>query len=166
MKSVPILRSLLAASLGLLVFSTAEARLGETLEQLKVRYGKPEQQQKPRKDQAVWLFEAEDGQLMFNVTFDGHGHSIAEGLRPIKRANFTKDIAEDFIQLQIAPYRNSKTIHTFKSGEKYRFAGQIFTSGEQEVAVVDDANGIMIIWAQSGVPSVMAVTASMVQQTH
>ena len=166
MKSVSLLRSLLAASLGLLLFSTAEATLGDTLEQLKIRYGKPEQQARPRKDQAVWLFEAEDGQLMFNVTFDARGHSIAEGLRPVKRANFTKDIAEDFIQGQIAPYRNSKTIHTFKSGEKYRFAGQIFTCGDQEVAVVDDANGILIIWEQGGVPSVMAVTASMVRQTH
>jgi hypothetical protein len=159
-------RTLIVVLLGSLAFCPARARLGETLEQLKTRLGKPEQQQQPRKDLAIWLFEAEDGQLMYNVTFDASGHSIAEGLRPVKRAIFTKDIAEDFIQSQIAPYRGSKTMHTCKAGDKYQFAGQIFTCGEGEIAVVDDANGIMIIWTQKGVPSVMAVTSSMVRRTH
>lgn len=159
-------RTLLVVLLGLLTFCPVHARLGDTLEQLKIRYGKPEQQIQPRKDLAIWLFEAEDGQLMFNVTLDASGHSIAEGLRPVKRAIFTKDIAEDFIQGQIAPYRGSKTMHTFKGGEKYQFAGQIFTCGEGEVTIADDGNGIMIIWTQKGVPSVMAVTSSMVRQTH
>ena len=159
-------RNLIIATLGLLAFCPAHARLGETLDQLKARYGKPEQQQQPRKDLAIWLFEVDDGQVMYNVTFDASGHSIAEGLCPVKRADFTKNIAEDFIQGQIAPYRGSKTMHTFKSGDKYQFAGQIFTCGDGEIAIVDDANGIMIIWAQKGVPSVMAVTTSMVRRTH
>jgi hypothetical protein len=159
-------QTLMAVLIGLLTFCPARARLGDTLDQLKARYGKPEQQQQPRKDLAIWLFEVEDGQVMYNVTFDASGHSIAEGLRPVKRANFTKNIAEDFIQGQIAPYRGSKTMHTFKTGDKYQFAGQIFTCGDGEIAVVDDANGIMIIWAQKGVPSVMAVTTSMVRRTH
>ncbi|MEO6994621.1 MAG: hypothetical protein ABI273_13495 [Lacunisphaera sp.] len=159
-------RTLIVAIVGLLAFCPAHARLGDTLDQLKARYGKPEQQEQPRKDRAIWLFEVEDGQLMYNVTFDAKGHSIAEGLQPVKRAIFTKDIAEDFIQGQIAPYRGSKTMHTFKGGDKYQFAGQVFTCGDGEIAIADDANGFMIIWAQKGVPSIMAVTASMVRQTH
>ena len=161
-----IIRSLFAILLTLFALTAAQARLGETLDQLKARLGKPEQQQQPRKDTAVWFFEVEDGQLLYNVTFDAQGRSIAEGLRPVKRAVFTKDIVQDFIQSQIAPYRESKTLHTFKSGEKYQFAGRNFTCADQEVAIVDDVNGIMIVWVQKGVPSVMAVAPVMVQQTH
>jgi hypothetical protein len=160
------LRSSFAVLAAFLVLTPAHARLGETLEQLKTHLGKPEQQQQPRKDTAVWLFEVDDGQLIYNVTFDAQGRSIAEGLRPIKRAVFTKDTAQDFIQNQIAPYRDSKTMRTFKSGEKYQFAGQNFTCGDQEIAIVDEANGFLIVWAQKGVPSVMAVAPVMVKQTH
>jgi hypothetical protein len=163
---VAFIRSLFLTLLCFLTLSSAQARLGETLEQIKSRYGRPEQQQQPRKDQAVWLFEADDGQLVYSVTFDAKGHSIAEGLRPIKRAVFTADIAQDFIQGQIAPFRNSKTLRTYKPGEKYQFAGQVFTCAAPEVVIVDDVNGVMIVWVQKGVPSVMAVAPTMVQQTH
>jgi hypothetical protein len=161
-----LIRSLFAVLLATLAVVPTQARLGETFDQLKARLGKPGQQQQPRKDVAVWLFEVEDGQLLYNVTFDAHGRSIAEGLKPLKRAIFTKDAAQDFIQDQIAPFRDSKSLHTFKPGEKYQFAGQIFTCGEQELAIVDDVNGVMIVWTQKGIPSVMAVSAVMVQQTH
>jgi len=160
---IRLLLTIVLAGLGL---ASAHARLGETLEQLKARFGKPEPQAQPRKDMAVWFFEVEDGQMIYNVTFDAKGHSIAEGLRPVKRAIFTKDIAQDFIQQQIAPFRESKTLRTCKPGEKYQFAGQTFTCGEGEIAVVDDANGVLVVWVQKGVPSVMAVTREMVQQTH
>jgi hypothetical protein len=153
-------------ALAVFALTSAHARLGDTLDQLKARYGKPEQQAQPRKDTAVWLFEVDDGQLIYNVTFDAKGHSIAEGLRPVKRAIFTKDIAQDFIQGQIALFRDSKTLRTCKPGEKYQFAGQVFTCGDGELAVVDDVNGVLIVWVQKGVPSVMAVTHVMVQQTH
>lgn len=164
--SIAQLRLLFFACLCFVALTPVQARLGETLNQIKARYGKPEQQAQPRKDQAVWLFEADDGQLVYSVTFDAKGHSIAEGLRPIKRAVFTADIAQDFIQGQIALFRDSKTIRTHKPGEKYQFAGQVFTCGEQEIAIVDEANGVMIVWVQKGVPSVMAVAPAMVQQTH
>ena len=114
----------------------------------------------------MWLFEVEDGQVIYNVTFDDKGRSIAEGLMPLKRAIFTKDMAQDFIQSQIAPYRGSKTLHTFKPGEKYSFAGQAFTCGAQETAIIDDANGVMVVWVQKGIPSVMAVSPAMVRKTH
>ena len=154
---------IISATLGL---ASAHANIGETLEQLKAHMGKPQAQQQPRKDAAVWLYEVEDGQLIYNVTFDAKGHSIAEGLRPLKRATFTKDTAMDFIQGQIATFRDSKTLLTVKPGEKYRFAGQIFTCEEKELVIVDDVVGIMIVWSQKGVPSVMAVSSVMVQQTH
>ncbi len=160
------IRISLTIALAVLVFTPARASLGETFDQMKARWGKPEQQQQPRKDQAIWLFEVDDGQLMYSVTFDAKGHSIAEGLRPIKRAVFTKDIAQDFIQGQIARFRDSKTLHTFKTGDQYQFAGRSFTCGDGEIAVVDDANGVMIVWNQKGVPSIMAVSPVMVQQTH
>jgi len=161
-----LIRIPLTIALATFVLTPAQARLGDTLEQLKAHYGKPEQQAQPRKDTAVWLFEVDDGQLIYNVTFDAKGRSIAEGLRPLKRAIFTKDIAQDFIQGQIAPFRDSKSLHTYRTGEKYQFGGQSFTCGEGEIAVVDDANGVLIVWVQKGVPSVMAVTHAMVQQTH
>lgn len=160
------IRSLSVVVLALAAMTVAQARLGETFDQLKTRLGKPEQQQQPRKDVAIWLFEAEDGQLIYTVTFDGQGRSIAEGLRPLKRAIFTSDIAHDFIQSQIAPFRDSKTLRTFKGGEKYGFAGQGFTCAEDETAIVDDVNGVMIVWVQKGIPSVMAVSPAMVRQTH
>lgn len=144
----------------------AHARLGETLKELEARWGKQQPQKQPRKDLAVWFFEADDGQLIYNVTFNAQGQSIAEGLRPLKRAIFTKDIAQDFIQDQIAAFRESKTLRTFRPGEKYQFAGQPFTCGEGELAVVDDVNGVMIVWVQKGIPSVMAVGPIMVKQTH
>lgn len=160
------LRAQFAFLLGSLAVLSAHANLGETLSQLKTRLGKPQEQEQPRKDMAVWLFEVEDGQLIYSVTFNPQGRSIAEGLRPLKRAVFTKDTAQDFIQSQISAIRESKTLHTFKGGEKYQFAGQVFTCPPEEIAIVDDANGIMIIWVQKGVPSVMAVSGAMVQRTH
>lgn len=161
-----VLRFSLISFIVAAAISPAHASLGETLDQLKSRWGKPEQQQQPRKDQAVWLFEVDDGQLLYSVTFDAKGHSIAEGLRPLKRASFTKDIAQDFIQGQIARIRDSKTLRTCKAGDKYQFAGQVFTCADGEVAIVDDVNGVLVVWTQKGVPSVMAVSHVMVQQTH
>jgi hypothetical protein len=148
------------------MLASAHARLGETLDQIKAQYGRPESQQQSRKDQAVWLFEVDDGQLIYNVTFDEKGRSIAEGLRPLKRAAFTKDVAQDFIQSQVGPYRNSKTLQNLKPGEKYTFGGQNFVCGDGESVIVDDANGVLIVWTQKGIPSVMAVSHVLVQKVH
>lgn len=166
MPSALFRRSLILCLLAGFVPVPASARLGETLDQLKSRLGKPTEQQQPRKEVAIWLFEVENGQLVYTVTFDAGNRSIAEGLRPIKRANFTPDIAQDFIQSQIAPFRDSKTLRTFKAGEKYGFAGQGFTCGEDETAIVDEPNGVMIVWVRKGIPSIMAVSPSMVRRTR
>src|SRR5882672_8263302 len=93
-------RSLLVVAL---VFSAAtspaHARLGDTLAKLKEHFGKPPPQDS-KKDSVYWLFEGEDGQLVYTVTFNAKGLSIAEGLKPLKFARLTRDTAENFINGQ------------------------------------------------------------------
>ena len=158
MKKLLVL-ALLAAAFGV----PAPARLGETMSELKTRYGKPAPQ--VRKDTLIWLFEAEDetGQLLFTATFNDRGVSIAEGLKPLKRAKFTRDNAESFIDTQLEPYRKSPTLRTIKPGTKYRFAGKEYTCGDHELVIVDDPHGILVVWTQAGLPNVIAVTPVMMQ---
>src|SRR5450432_1734505 len=131
----------------------AFARLGETVSQLKTRYGSEAQQ--TRKDVLVWLFEDEDeGQLMLTVTFNAEGQSVAEGLKPLRRAKLSRESVERFIDAQLEPFRKSKTVHTVKSGGKYHFAGQDFNCADDELAIVDEPNGLLIIWNQSATPAV------------
>lgn len=154
-------RRLLLALLVGLAATTGHAVLGETLVQLREHMGKPEPQS--RKDAAVWFYEVEDGRLVYTVTFNDKGLSIAEGLKPIKRAIFTKDAAQDFISAQLAPTKDSKTVHSFKPGEKYSFGGKPFICGEEEYVTVDEASDLMIIWNRSRAPSVVAVRSVMLK---
>jgi hypothetical protein len=141
----------------------AQARLGETLADIKKRYDSPLSQ--VRKDAATWLFdEGDSGQLAYTVTFNAKGRSIAEGMKPVKRARFSKETALDFIEMQLAPYRESKTQRIVKQGEKYRFAGQDFTCGPQEYVVLDEPRGLLLIWSQVVDPSVMVVSPEMFQR--
>lgn len=135
----------------------AHARLGETMSEMKKRLGKAPLPTE-RKNVYLWYFEVVDGPLAYVVTFNDKNISIAEGLRPMKRARFTPDLAQDFIATQTAPYANSKTLRTVKPGEAYTFAGRNLTCGPKELVTVDDANGILILWDQSAIPSIMAVT--------
>ena len=144
-----------------LAATTGRAVLGETLAQLKEHMGKPEEQ--PRKDAAVWFFEVEAGRLVYNVTFDDKGRSIAEGVKPLKQAVFTGKAAQDFIGAQLALVRDSKTVRTFQPGESYVFGGKSFTCGEQEFATVDDANDLAVVWNRSRSPSVIAFRSVMVK---
>jgi hypothetical protein len=146
-----------------LVFTTAHARLGETLAQLKVRYRDPAPQAHRDPSSAVWFFEGEDGELVYNVTFNAKGLSIAEGLKPVKRARFPKETVQDFITLQLEPYRGSPTTRILNPGDKYTFAGRTMVCGEQEYVVVDDPNGVLIVWSRSGMPSVIAIRPEMLQ---
>ncbi len=155
---------LLAALLAALGAVPASARLGETLGDLKKRFGSPEPQMQPRKEQAYWLFEGDDGQLMYSVTFNAQGQSIAEGLKPLKRARFNRNVAMDFVDSQLAPIRDSKTTRVLKPGENYRFAGKILTCGEHEYVVVDEPLGVLIIWNQAGIPSVLVLSPEMLAQ--
>ena len=154
-------RSLLAVLLLGLTAATAQARLGETLSQLKTQFGSPESQS--RKNVAVWFFEIQDGRMIYTVTFNAKGLSIAEGLKPVKSALFTADIAQNFIDAQVGPYRNSKTLRTLGPGEKYTFAGQALTCGAQENVIVDEANDFLIIWTRTGLLAVMAVRREMMR---
>jgi len=139
--------------------TTGHAVLGETLDQLKAHLGKPEPQ--VRKEAVVWFYEVEDGRLLYTVTFDDQGRSIAEGLKPLKRAIFTKDVAEDFIHAQLAVTAGSKTVRTYKPGEKYTFGGQPFTCGEEEYVTVDEASDVAIVWNRTRAPSVIAFRRAM-----
>src|SRR5688572_12145922 len=104
--------ALLLASLTLM---PAQARLGETMADIQKQFGTPGGQ--PRKDNAFWLFEGDDGLLSYTVTFNAEGRSIAEGLKPVRRARFTKSNALIFIESQLMPWEGSKTMRTLKPGE-------------------------------------------------
>lgn len=157
-------RSLLTlALLASLVVTTSQARLGETLAQLKARYGRPAPQERKDPRSAVWFFEGEEGELAFSVTFDAKGLSIAEGLKPLKQARFPANTVEDFFDLQMEPSRGSKTSRTVKPGEKYTFAGKTFICAEQESVVVDEPNALLIVWTHTGLTSVMAVRPEMLR---
>jgi hypothetical protein len=139
----------------------ASARLGDTLSDLKKRYGSPAPQERSVKDSAFWLFEGDDGQLMYTVTFNARGQSIAEGLKPLRRARFGRSVAMNFIDGELAPIADSKTTRVLKPGEQYHFAGRTFACGAKEYVVVDEPQGVLIIWTQEGVPSVLVLAPEM-----
>lgn len=144
---------------------TVQARLGETLADLKKRYDNPAPQIRKDDTNATWLFdEGDSGQLAYTVTFNAKGRSIAEGLKPVKRARFSKETALDFIDQQLAAYRDSKTQRIVKQGEKFRFAGQDFTCGREEYVVLDEPRGLLLIWSQVVDPAVMVVSPEMFQR--
>jgi hypothetical protein len=159
----PFSRRLLCLLLATGLAAGAQARLGQTLADLKKRYDSPLPQ--TSKNTATWVFEQGDsGQLMYSVTFNAQGRSIAEGLKPIKRARFSKETALEFIEIQMAPYHDSKTQRIVKAGEKYRFAGQAFTVGKDEYVILDEPQGVLLIWSQYVNPAVMVVSPEMFQQ--
>ncbi len=154
-------RLLLATLLAGCATVAAHAALGETAEQLRLRLGKPEPQ--TRKDALVWFFEVEDGRLVYTVTFNDKGLSIAEGLKPLKRAIFTVDAAQDFIDGQLAKIKGSKTLRTYQPGESYVFGGRQFTCAKDEYATVDVANDFLLVWNRSRDPSVYAIRSAMLR---
>lgn len=136
-----------------------QARLGEKMADIQKQFGKPQGQ--PRKDNAFWLFEGDDGLLNYTVTFNGEGRSIAEGLKPVRRGRFTESNATIFIESQLMPWDGSKTMRTLKHGEKYRFANQDFVCGPDEHVVLDEPNGVLLIWKKTVAPAVMVVSPEM-----
>ena len=136
----------------------ASALLGETVADIKKRFGPPEVQMEVRKENAYWLFEGDDGQLMYSVTFNAKGHSIAEGLKPLKRARFGKTRVMEFIDSELIPAQGSPTLHVPKPGESFKFAGQTMTCGANEYVAVDDRLGILVVWNQGGVPNVLVLS--------
>lgn len=152
-------RLLVLALLAGLAAVTGRAALGETLEQMKAHLGKPEPQ--VRKEAVVWFYEVQDGRLVYTVTFNEQGRSIAEGIKPLRQAIFASEIAQDFINAQLATTKDSKTVHAYGPGEKYTFGGQPFTCGKDEYATVDEANDLAIVWNRSRAPSVIAFRREM-----
>ena len=148
---------ILVAFACLLTAVPVQARLGETLGELQKRYGKPEPQVKTNKSAATWYLEGEEGQMVYTATFDAKGKSIGEGMKPVRYAKFTPQTVRIFIEMQLAPYQDSKTVRTVKPGEKYVFGGKQYTASPEETVIVDDANDFLIVWTQSASPSVMAV---------
>lgn len=154
-------RSLLLVSLVCLLWTPAHAVLGETLSEISKRYGKPEPQAKGNKSAATWFIEGEDGLLIYTVTFDAKGHSVGEGMKPVRYAKFSQETVKTFIAMQLSPYQGSKTVRTAKPGEKYVFGGKPYTASSAETVVVDDANDLLIVWTQGAMPSVMALRSVM-----
>jgi len=155
------IRLLLLFLLAAAAAQPASALLGETVNEIKKRFGPPEVQMQPTKDSAYWLFEGDDGQLMYSVTFNAKGHSIAEGLKPLKRARFGKTRVMEFIDSELIPVKDSPTLRVVKVGESFKFAGQTMTCGPAEYVVVDERLGILVLWNQAGVPNVLVLSPEM-----
>jgi hypothetical protein len=152
--------------LGLLVLAPALgiARVGETAAELRKRFGKPEAQ--PQKNVLVWLIEESAGALLYTATFDEHDVSIAEGLKPFRQAKLTEQTARNFITEQLASLPDTHAARECKGGDAYTFAGEKFACGANERIVVDDANGLLIVWTLSPIPSVLAATRELVARTR
>lgn len=148
---------LLAGSLA----APLQARLGETLSEIRKQFSDPPDQS--RKGNAFWLIEGEDGLLVYTVTLNAKGLSVAEGLKPVKRARFSHDKATDFIASQTAHLNGSKTLHPVTPGQKYRYAGQDFVCAPEERVLLDEPNGLLLIWNQSFMPSIVVLGPEMFQ---
>jgi hypothetical protein len=101
---------------------------------------------------------------MYSVTFNAEGKSIAEGLKPLKLARFNKARVMEFIDSEIVLVRNSPTLLRPKTGESYHFAGKTLTVGPTEYIVVDDKNGILVVWNSAGVPAVLVISPEMLNR--
>lgn len=140
--------------------ASGHARLGETLAQLKEHFGTPPDPKSP-KGLLVWFVESVDGPLVYTVTLNAKGVSIAEGMKPVKRGIMTQKIVQDFLEDQMTLTKDSKTARVVPPGEKYEFGKAAYTCGPKEWVLVDDAKGVLLIWSREGLQSVMAVTHEM-----
>ncbi len=149
---------LLSAILCLLgATSLAHAFLGDTLADISKHRGKPTGQ--PDKTKAVWMFEGDDGLLVYAVKFDQRGRSIAETLKPGQVGRrLHEEFVLDFIKAQKAVLGDTKTLQLIKPGEKYTFAGQAMSAAENEYVLVDDPNGFLLVWVRGSLPSVTVLT--------
>lgn len=142
----------------------AVARIGEKAADLRARFGKPESQ--PQKNVLVWLIEDAAGALVYTVTLDDKGVSIAEGLKPFRQAQLTKEAAQNFVGEQLSTLPSGHAAREVKAGEGYVFAGEKMTCGAQERVVVDDANGLLVIWTLAPAPNVLAVSRDFLPRTR
>lgn len=146
----------------LLAAAPLAGRVGERGADLRKRFGKPEAT--PNRNTIVWLIEAPAGALLYSVTLNDAGVSIAEGLKPYRQARMSERSARNFIADQLAGRDSSPTLRTIKPGEAYTFGGEAFVCNEDEEVIVDEANDVLIIFTLRPVATVMAVTKEMVQR--
>lgn len=148
----------------LLLAGSAFARLGDNAAMLRERFGRPEAQ--PNKQTTAWLIEAPAGALLYSVTFDDKGVSIAEGLKPYRFARILEQTARDFIDNQLSALGDPSQVRIVKAGERYQFDGEAFTCGPKEQVWVDEAANFLLIWIKGEEGSVMAVTREMLRATR
>jgi hypothetical protein len=91
------------------------------------------------------------------VTFDAKGKSISEKLTPLRNALFLSATVQSFIRMQCEIVAQSKTLHVIPTGEKYQFGGRGFLCADRQYVLLDSPNDFLLVWTQSGVPSVMTV---------
>lgn len=138
--------------------------LGENLDSLRKRFGPPAPELQRRKNVATWFIETEESErLMYTVTFDGAGRSVAEGLRPVGRAILKERMARKFIDSQLEPHLGAKTTRAAKPGEKYTFAGREHVCAANEAVIVDEANDFLIVAISGPLPSLLAVRSEMIR---
>ena len=154
MKRAPLL--ILLAGLAL---SSAHARVGEPIAQIKARFGRPDPQSP--KNMVVWFIETDNGALVYTVNYNAKGMSIGEGLKPLKNAQLTSASAKDFLSDQMFLIKDSPTAHIVKPGEKYDFAGQSFLCDVNDFVVMDETKDLLIIWSRGGTGQIMAVSREM-----
>lgn len=163
-RSARIFLVVLLATLALAAAAPLPARLGETDDALRKRFGRPEAQ--PSKQVLVWLIEEPAGALLYTVTFNERGHSIAEGLKPYRNAPLSEQTARNFIAEQISILADPSTARVVKPGDSYAFGGETLTCGPDEHVIVDDAHDLLVIWAKDRNASVMAATHEMMRRTR
>ncbi len=145
------------------------AALGETASEIEKRFGRPDPQlqQGAHKNVVVWAIETPQSErLIYTVTFDRRGRSIAEGLKPGRRAILDEEIAKNFVANQLAVRKDDKTTRLPRPGEKYTFAGELFTRAPNEEVWVDEGNDLMVIRATGREPFVLAVRADFLRGTY
>lgn len=149
-----------------LTAASGVASVGEPVAKITERMGKPNPQS-PR-NMAIWFIETNGGPLVYTVTPNARGISIAEGLKPVKQHTLlTEETALGFIQEQLLPFKDSKTARVVRAGEKYEFAKQPFTCAEQEYVLLDEPNGVLLIWNKMATnSSVIVVTPEMLRREN
>jgi len=140
--------------------TVAEARLGDSLKAITERYGRPTSQ--PNKVTAMWLFEEGGGQVIYTVTFNARGASIAEGFKPRRNAVLTTRTAETFIRDQLLVRSDARGGREVPAGEKFVFGGKEFTAGENEYVFVDDAADLLVVWQRTYPASIIVLSHEMV----
>ena len=157
-----ILRLLAPTLLACLLVTSVLARVGEPVARIKERFGKPDP--KSPKNMVIWFIETNNGPLVYTVTYNAKGISIAEGLKPLKSAVLTARSANDFIQDQVALIKDGAATRIMKPGERFEFAGQPFVCGENEFVLMDNTHDLLVIWARGSTGTVLAVSREMFQR--